>query len=52
VIDLILHELAHEKGFHTEASYLKCLSKMAGELVIIALKKPKFFEKPTLELER
>jgi len=43
VIDLILHELAHEKGFHTEASYLKCLSKMAGELVIIALKEPEFF---------
>lgn len=44
VIDLILHELAHEKGFHTEASYHKCLSKMAGELVLIALNGPEFFE--------
>jgi len=44
VIDLILQELAHEKGFHTEASYHKCLSKMAGELVLIALNEPEFFE--------
>jgi len=45
VIDLILHELAHEKGFHTEASYHSCLTKMAGELVMIALEEPEFFRK-------
>ena len=44
VIDLILHELAHEKGFHIEASYHSCLSKMAGELVLIALNEPEFFK--------
>lgn len=44
VIDLILHELAHQKGLHTEASYHACLSKMAGELIMIALYEPEFFE--------
>lgn len=44
VIDIILHELAHEKGLHTEMSYHNCLTKMAGELVMIALEEPEFFE--------
>jgi len=44
VIDIILHELAHEKGLHTEISYHNCLTKMAGELVMIALEEPEFFK--------
>lgn len=44
VIDLILHELAHEKGFHVEASYQNCLSRMAGELIMLALEEPEFFK--------
>jgi len=44
VIDLILHELAHEKGHHVEASYQNCLTRMAGELIIIALNEPEFFK--------
>lgn len=44
VIDLILHELAHEKGFHTEVYYHSCLTRMAGELIMLALDEPEFFE--------
>jgi len=44
VIDLILHELAHEKGFHIDASYQNCLSRMAGCLVMLALEEPEFFK--------
>ena len=44
-IDLILHELAHEKGMHVEASYHQCLSKMAGDLITLAIKEPEFFTK-------
>jgi len=40
---LILHELAHSRGNHTESSYHECLTELAQELVIIALKEPKFF---------
>lgn len=44
VIGLIVHELGHLKGNHTEMSYHKCLTDIAGELTIIALKEPNFFE--------
>lgn len=44
VISLILHELGHSEGNHTEMSYHKCLTDMAGELTTIALKEPKFFD--------
>lgn len=44
MIDVITHELAHEKGFHTEASYHTCLTRMAGKLVMIALWEPNFFK--------
>ncbi len=40
---LILHELGHEKGHHTEHSYHECITKMAGKLVMIALEEPEFF---------
>lgn len=43
IIDLILHELGHYAGHHTEMSYHKLLTKMAGQLVIIALNEPDFF---------
>jgi hypothetical protein len=44
IIDLIIHELAHEKGLHIETAYHSCLTKMAGQLVIIALEEPGFFK--------
>jgi hypothetical protein len=42
-IDLIVHELGHSAGMHTEESYHKCITKMTGDLVMIALKEPEFF---------
>jgi len=44
VISLILHELGHLRGNHTEMAYHQCLTEMAGQLVIIALKEPEFFK--------
>ncbi len=43
-IALIIHELGHEVGNHTEAVYHELLTKMAAHLIEIALKNPKFFE--------
>ena len=43
-IDLLVHELAHEKGNHTEHDYHKCITKLAGWLVMKALDNPSFFE--------
>jgi len=43
VIDLLLHEIAHEKGNHTEKTYHQAITKMAGELINIALSEPNFF---------
>lgn len=40
---LILHELAHFKGNHTDSAYHECLTDMAQELVKIALNEPDFF---------
>ena len=44
VIDLIIHELGHEHGTHTECSYLDTLTRIGGELVSIALTEPEFFK--------
>jgi len=44
IIDLILHELGHYAGRHTETSYHKLLTKMAGQLVMVALTEPTFFD--------
>lgn len=41
--DLILHELAHEGGNHTEHGYHKMLTKIAARLVVLALKKSWLF---------
>jgi len=43
-IKLLLHELGHEKGNHTEHSYHDCITTMSGKLVIKALEDPTFFE--------
>ena len=42
-IDIIVHELGHEKGMHTETDYHKLITKLAGELTITALNEPAFF---------
>lgn len=43
-LDLLVHELGHESGNHTEHSYHEQITKMAGQLVVIALREPGFFE--------
>lgn len=43
-IDLIVHELGHYAGHHTESKYHKLLTKMTGQLVVIALTEPTFYE--------
>ncbi len=43
-LNLIIHELAHERGQHTEKGYHEAITKMAGELIIIALENQEFFE--------
>jgi hypothetical protein len=42
-LDLIIHELSHAEGNHTEHSYHEAMTRMAGELIIIALNEPLFF---------
>jgi hypothetical protein len=44
VINLIIHELGHENGMHTESSYHETITELAGKLVMTALREPKFFE--------
>lgn len=43
-LDLILHELGHSAGYHTEKSYHELITKMGSQLIILALKEPNFFE--------
>ena len=43
-IKLIVHELGHHYGNHTENSYHEALTDMAQQLVMIALTEPTFFE--------
>ena len=43
VIDLIIHELGHEHGHHTDRAYLDTLTRLGGELTSMALKEPEFF---------
>ena len=40
---LILHEIAHHKGNHTEHIYHETLTQMAQDLLLIALREPNFF---------
>ena len=44
IIDLIIHELGHEYGWHTETRYQDAITKIAGRLTILALEEPKVFE--------
>lgn len=44
-LSVILHELGHEKGQHTEKEYHETLTKMAGELIMLALSDQEFFKK-------
>jgi len=44
VINLLIHELGHEKGMHTETGYHETITDLAGKLVIVALREPDFFE--------
>jgi len=43
MVDFIDHELGHEFGMHTEASYHSALTRICGALVIIGIKEPEFF---------
>ena len=43
-LDLILHELGHEAGNHTEDSYHKLITELGAKLTLLALNKPEFFE--------
>jgi len=43
-IALLVHELGHEKGNHTEHNYHNCITQLTGWLVMKALEDPAFFE--------
>jgi hypothetical protein len=45
--DLIIHELAHEYGYHTEKAYQDAITRIGAQLVMIALDEPDFFKKET-----
>lgn len=42
-INLLIHEMAHEKGHHTQEAYHKEITRLAGAFTMKALKEPKFF---------
>lgn len=44
MLDLIVHELAHEKGHHTEHSYHDCITKLAAQLTRKAIYDKNFFK--------
>jgi len=41
---LLIHELGHSKGNHTEKGYHYCLTELGGKMIMKALKDPSFFE--------
>ncbi len=43
-LDLLLHELGHEGGNHTEHNYHKAITRLAGKLIIRAITDPEFFK--------
>lgn len=43
-MSLLIHEISHHKGMHTEESYHNCITGMGQFLIKKALKEPKFFE--------
>jgi hypothetical protein len=42
-LSLLIHEISHHKGMHTEESYQKCITNMGEFLVKKALKEPEYF---------
>lgn len=44
LLDLIIHELGHSKGNHTEQSYHKCITYLGAALATKALKNPEWFK--------
>ena len=40
---IIIHEVCHEYGHHTETAYMNNLSKLGGKLLVQALNNPEFF---------
>lgn len=43
-INLLIHEIAHEKGQHTQESYHREITRLAGAFTIKALNDPSFFK--------
>jgi len=43
-LELLVHELGHYKGNHTEHSYHDCITNLAGKLIVRAIDEPEFFE--------
>ncbi|MCJ7817171.1 MAG: hypothetical protein MUP55_04910 [Candidatus Aenigmarchaeota archaeon] len=44
VLALIIHELAHQFGHHTEMKYHEAICELGARLTMIALKEPSFFD--------
>ena len=44
LLDLVIHELGHEKGMHYETSYHKALTRMAAKLAHKVLEDPSFLD--------
>jgi hypothetical protein len=44
MLDLVIHELAHKKGNHTEHAYHECITKMGAWLTKKALNNPQYFK--------
>ena len=43
LLDIIIHELGHSAGHHTEASYHECITELGSRLTIKAIEKPEWF---------
>lgn len=44
MLDLIIHELGHSKGWHYEHSYHDCLTELGSKLTLLALTNPEWFK--------
>jgi len=44
ILELIIHEIPHHYGMHTEKSYHENMERLGAELVMVALNEPSFFE--------
>jgi len=45
ILDLIIHELGHECGMHTQIEYHNAITKLGAELTMMALNNPELFHK-------